>query len=119
PYMLNIGRHCAKMLDIDDLIHFTCMDFKAFQSTRSFDVVYSFAAHYTEDEQHRPDLRQYCERIHSLLEPGGLLVFESHGFDSTNEQFQSTIWTMNDLFKVEDHKKLFDGKRELFFFRKA
>jgi len=118
PFMLNIGRHCAEMLRVDDHIRFICSDFAMYQEERQYGVVFSFAAHHTEDKRHRPDLPAYFERIHRLLLPGGLLIFESHGYDANNPEFQQRIRSMGDLFDIQEHRLLFGGNRDLFYFRR-
>jgi len=117
-HMLNIGRYCAEMMRIDDKILFINSDFTNFKNEKQYQVVFSFAAHHTEDKQHQPDLRVYFEKIYRLLSDSGLLVFESHGYDLNDPNFQENIENMRDLFDVVSHKYIFEGQRELFYFRK-
>jgi len=117
PYMLNIGRHCAELLRLQEDIRFICSDFTKFKAERTYDVVFSFAAHHTEDGQHCPNVRDYLARIHSLLAPDGLLVFESHGYDIENTEFRRQMQDAETLFQVVQQKSLFCGQRELFYFR--
>jgi SAM-dependent methyltransferase len=118
PYMLNIGRHCADLLRLDGHMGFIEGDFNDMEIECKYSLVFSFAAHQTEDGQHCPTLRNYFERVHKLLRAGGHLVFETHGYDADNAEFQQSIMSIGDMFALEEKRSLFHGKRELYYFGK-
>lgn len=117
-YMLNIGRHTAEYLGVEDNIEWSDARFQDFVPTEPFSVVFSFAAHWTDDEGYRVSLDTHLKRIHSMMAKNGVLVFESHTADIGNEQFYRDMKAMRHHYSWEGSKLLEDGTRELFIMRK-
>jgi hypothetical protein len=116
--MLNIGRHTAEYLGVDDKIEWSDERFQDYSSTELFTVVFSFAAHWTDDEGYRVSLVEHLKRIHSLLAKNCVLVFESHTADIGNEKFHQDMEVMRSYYSWDGSKLLEDSTRELFVMRK-
>ena len=117
-YMLNIGRHTAQYLGVADKIEWSDERFQDYSSAELFTVVFSFAAHWTDDEGYRVSLVTHLKRIHAMLAENGVLVFESHTADIGNEKFHRDMETMRPYFSWEGSKLLEDSTRELFVMRR-
>lgn len=118
PFMLNIGGHCAKALRVDSRMRFIESGVDTFDTTRKYTVIFSFAAHMTEDGQHQPDLVSYLRRIGSWMEPNGLIVFETHGYDSESSAVRNAMDEIQQDYRLERTTELFGGQRELLLLRK-
>jgi len=81
--------------------------------------VFSFATHWTDDKNYRVHLTEHLQRIHAMLAPGGLLVFESHTTDVGDATFYSTLEGLRDRFTWTGSKLVGNGSRELFIMRKT
>jgi SAM-dependent methyltransferase len=77
PYLVNISHTTCQFLQIRNA-QFILGDFVEFTSETRYDVVLSLANHCTIDGNLSIDFELYIARIHSLLRPDGLLLFESH-----------------------------------------
>lgn len=118
PYMIEIGDQCADYLRVSDRVKLSATRIQDFAGQADFTVVFSFATHWTDDENYRVPLREHFERCASYLAPGGLLIFETHAADVGNAQFYDAINTFSDMFSVEDKWDTDKGTRHLYLFRR-
>lgn len=119
PYMIEIGQLCANYLKISNRVSLLAARIQDYPSPAQFTVVFSFATHWTDDENYRVPLRQHFERCAGYLAQGGRLIFETHAADVGNEAFYKALKTFGDLFEVEDQWNTDNGTRHLYVFRKV
>lgn len=119
PYMIEIGKECVSFLRLDEKVRLWSADIKELEPERPYSVVFSFATHWTDDEMYRVPLREHLEKCRSLLDVGGLLIFESHAADLSKDEFFGAMATIDDLFKIESVGNSDGGTRALFVLRKA
>lgn len=119
PYMIEIGNLCAEYLRVDDRVKLTAARIQDYQARAQYSVLFSFATHWTDDENYRVPLREHFERCAAYLETGGLLVFETHAADVGNEVFYEAIKTFTDLFTIESMRDTDKGERHLYLFRRV
>lgn len=117
PYMTGIGNLCAEYLRISDRVRFHAVRIQEYSSKKKFSVVFSFATHWTDDENYRVPIREHFERCADYLNTGGLLVFETHSADVGNEDFYNAIDGILDLFQIVSKKDTDSGTRHLYIFR--
>lgn len=113
-YMTDIGAAVADYLRVKNKVRFIAKRFQDWLPDYRYTVIFSFAAHWTDDEGLRPDFRSHMERLHDLLEAGGHVVFESHSMDIGNPEFQRKMDGIRDLFNWSGSKLLDHNRRELF-----
>ena len=77
PHLVRIAQLAAAYLELENL-EFSASSFEDFTSHERFGAVLSFANHKTYDGNTRISIEGFVDKCHQLLEPGGLLVFESH-----------------------------------------
>jgi len=118
PYMINIGNDCANFLNLTDQVNLTKCSFQDFKTAKQYSAIFSFAVHWTSDQRHRPDFDAYMQRMYELLVDGGLLFFESHGFEVGSKDFHERMQKQKHLFSWECSKVLENGMREFFIGRK-
>ena len=118
PYMIQIGDLCAEYLRISDRVNLSALRIQDFTPQVQYTVLLSFATHWTDDENYRVPLREHFERCATYLQPGGLLVFETHAADVGNADFYDAIATFSDLFSVESKRDTDRGTRHLYLFRR-
>jgi SAM-dependent methyltransferase len=118
PYMIQIGNLCADYLRVSDRVKLTAVRIQDFAAQAQYSVLFSFATHWTDDENYRVPLREHFERCAAYLQPGGLLVFETHAADVGNAAFYEAIATFSDLFSVESKRDTDRGTRHLYLFRR-
>lgn len=118
PYMIEIGNECAKYLRIHDRVKLHATKIQDFTLEKPYSIVFSFATHWTDDENYRVPLREHFERCASYLEKGGRLLFETHSADVGNAEFYAAIETFDDLFTLESKRDTDRGTRHLYLFRK-
>jgi SAM-dependent methyltransferase len=118
PYMIEIGRLVAKHLRIDDLVTLEAGRLQHFHPGPVFDVVMSFATHWTDDQNYRVSLDEHMTRIASYLKPRGKLVFETHCNDVNDAgrpAFQTAMQGVKDRFQFDGPMKKTDSStRELY-----
>lgn len=119
PYMIEIGSLCADYLRIADRINLVAARIQDFEAGAQYSVLFSFATHWTDDENYRVPLREHFERCAAYLESGGLLVFESHAADVGNEIFYESLNAFGDLFTIESMRDTDRGARHLYLFRRV
>lgn len=77
PHVIEIGRIAASALARRNAT-FECLPWEALEPNGEYGAVLSFANHSTYDGQTRQPAEAYFARCTRALEPGGLLLFESH-----------------------------------------
>lgn len=118
PYMIEIGNLCAEYLRVADRVTLSAVRIQDFSALSLYSVVFSFATHWTDDENYRVPLREHFERCAAYLQPGGLLLFETHAADVGNSAFYGAIETFSDLFSIESKRDTDKGTRHLYLFRR-
>ncbi len=117
-YMLNIGQHVSEYLGLESKINWTGERFQEYSSEEKFTVVFSFAAHWTDDGGYRVGLIEHLKKIHSLMATDGVLVFESHTSDIGDRDFFNNMESVRDHFQWDGSVLLEDKTRELFIMKK-
>lgn len=119
PYMVQIGKDTAKYLEISDKVNMITGRFQDYKLEAKYSIVFSFAAHWTDDKGYRVGITDHLEYIHSLLTPGGTLVFESHTTDVNNKNFYDSLKSMRTKFEWDGSTMHDNGTRELFIMKKV
>ncbi len=117
-YMVEIGGLCAQYLALDDKVRLEPVNIHDFTPIGPYSVVFSFATHWTDDDNYRVPLREHLERLHGYLDQGGLLIFESHANDVGDQEFYRTMDECGDLFDCELRKDTDHATRHLYHLRK-
>ena len=118
PYMVEVGGLCAEYLNLTDKVKLEAIDIHEFAESEAYSVVFSFATHWTDDENYQVPYRQHFEQLNGYLKTGGLLVFESHANDVGNKEFYTAIEQASDLFDCELRKDTDNSTRHLYHLRK-
>lgn len=108
PHLIGIGREAAKFLGHENL-DFHAASFEDFRSEGRFEAVLSFANHSTYDKNTKQSLESYFDRCRDLLEPEGLLLFESHPPAHEGEGLIDVVRIIEDRFQVLESKVLHYG----------
>lgn len=119
PYMIRIGSACAKYLRLADRVQLHAARIQDFTPDSPYTVLFSFATHWTDDENYRVPIREHFERCANYLEPGGLLVFETHAADVGNSQFYEAVEEIGDLFNLQSKRDTDQGTRHLYLFNRV
>lgn len=117
PYMIRVGQHCADYLQMSDRVKLIAQSFLDYKAERPYSVVLSFATHWTDDKNYRVRLQDHFLRIHAMMEPGGLLIFESHSADVGNPEFYHALEEMRGHFSWDSCRTMARGTRELYLMR--
>ncbi len=117
PYMIRVGQHCADYLQMSDRVKLIAQSFLDYKTERPYSVVLSFATHWTDDKNYRVRLQDHFLRIHAMMEPGGLLIFESHSADVGNPEFYQALEEMRGHFSWDGCRTMARGTRELYLMR--
>lgn len=117
PYMIRVGQHCADYLQMSDSVKLIAQSFLDYKPERLYSVVLSFATHWTDDKNYRVRLQDHFLRIHAMMEPGGLLIFESHSADVGNAEFYAALEEMRGHFSWDGCRSMARGTRELYLMR--
>ncbi|RCK26735.1 hypothetical protein TH8_08485 [Thalassospira profundimaris] len=119
PYMIEIGQLTSEFLRIQDITELYCKKIQDYYPGILFNVVFSFATHWTDDQNYRVSLRSHLERMASYLEVGGVLLFESHCNDIGSEDFYKVVEGARDIFDFNGcYKKTDSGSREYYVMKK-
>ena len=121
PYMIEIGQECASFLNIDQKVTLEAkkiQDFALIEKDEKFSVVYSFATHWTDDENYRVSIEEHLLKIHSLMTVGGTLVFETHCSDVGNSDFYASMEKMREFFEWDEVRQTDKGERELYVMKR-
>lgn len=119
PYMIEVGDLTAEYLNISDKVKLNAIRIQDFVPDEKYTVVFSFATHWTDDENYRVPIREHFERLAFYLEKGGLLVFETHAADVGDEKFYDAVSQIGDLFEELSRKDTDAGGRHLYLFRRV
>jgi SAM-dependent methyltransferase len=115
PYMVEIGKLAAEHLRISHLVDLKAGRLQDFAPGPSFDVVLSFATHWTDDNNYRVSIDDHMSRMAGYLRPGGKLVFETHCNDVGNAEFYAALESVKDRFAFDGlYKRTDNGRRELY-----
>jgi cyclopropane fatty-acyl-phospholipid synthase-like methyltransferase len=109
PYLNKIGRLAAEYLQREN-VSLKDGDFEDFDASASFDVVASFANHSTFDGNTRHTVEEYFTKCHSLLNPGGKLLFESHAPAYEGDQVNEVIKIIGEKFSIGEQAILTTGR---------
>lgn len=112
PFLIRIAKKCGQFEGIKN-VTFSCSTFEDLPITSSYSMVLSLANHHTFDGNMRPDFRKYMERIRSIMESGGQLIFESHPEEYKDPLLKKHLDSVVDLFKIESEKVVLT-KRSIF-----
>lgn len=118
PHMIDIGNACAKYLRLDDRVTLQPGRFQEFSPKGKFSVVFSFATHWTDDGNYRVSLQAHLQRIHSMMAPDGVLVFESHCADVGNDNFYRALDEVRPIFDIDVSKKIENDTRLVYLMRR-
>lgn len=119
PYMIEIGQLVARHLRVDDMVTLEAGRLQTFAPAEKFDVVMSFATHWTDDDNYRVTIDEHMMRMASYLRPGGTLVFETHCNDVGRPEFYEAMAEARALFAFDGlYKKTDAATRELYIMRK-
>lgn len=118
PYMTDIGTECAEFLKIGDKVDLEGKRFQDLSGENIYSVVFSFATHWTDDGNYRVGLKEHLMKIHTLLQPQGTLVFETHCSDVGDASFYQTMEEMREHFSWEGFIKTDNALRELYVMKK-
>lgn len=114
PYMIKIGELCAKYLGLERHVNLKSGLFQDFDAEKKYSVVFSFATHWTDDENYRIGLEKHLMKIYELLKPEGKLIFESHSADVGNNEFYETMEKVKTYYEWSNKLVLENGTRELY-----
>lgn len=115
PYMIEIGQLAAEHLRISHLVDLKAGRLQDFDPGPAFDVVLSFATHWTDDNNYRVSIDEHMARMASYVRTGGLLIFESHCNDVGNVDFYAALEAVKDRFAFDGlYKRTDSDRRELF-----
>lgn len=118
PYMIEVGEVVAQYLRLSSRVKLSAERIQDFKAELPYDVVFSFATHWTDDEQYRVSYREHFDRIADYLKPGGILVFESHSADLLNPDYLPAMKELEKIFEPLLCKRVDAGERDLWHFRK-
>ncbi len=119
PYMIEIGSLAAEHLRVADLVDLKAGRLQDFSPGPVFDVVLSFATHWTDDNNYRVSLDDHMGRMASYLKSGGLLIFETHCNDVGNAEFYAALDAVRDRFSFEKlYKRTDSDTRELYVMKR-
>ena len=110
PYLNKIGTLTASYLEMTN-VKFNDQSFEDFKASNSYGVVTSFANHSTFDGNTRQTVEEYVVKCHSLIEDGGLFLFESHAPAYEGSQLTNVLNLIEDHFKIIETSILHTGRR--------
>jgi len=109
PHVIRVARRVADYLGYTNT-SFHCTPFEEFRPAERFDVVLSLAAHATYDGNTRQSNEAYLARCRQLLEPGGVLLFESHPPGNEDTEALAAVCSIIDrLFDIREQRVLEHG----------
>lgn len=117
PFMIEIGRRCAEYLELERRVRLVAARFQEYATPQKFSAVFSFATHWTDDGNYRVSLPEHLRRIHTFLEPGGVLVFETHTVDVGNAGFYAALESVRDVYEWDGKVLTDNGHREVYRMR--
>lgn len=99
PHLIAIGREAADFLRHQN-VELRVSSFEEFRTEERFDAVLSFANHSTYDKNTRQSLESYFDRCRELLEPEGVLLFESHPPAHEGEGLKDVVRIIGERFRM-------------------
>lgn len=119
PHMIEIGRRCASYLHLDRSVDLRAVRLQDFVPDEPYSAVFSFATHWTDDGNYRVAIEEHLGRIHGMMRPGGVLVFETHCADVGVPGFYAALERVRHLFSWSgDPARTDKGTRELYIMRR-
>ena len=115
PYMIEIGQACARHLRVDDLVALEAVRIQEFAPREPYTKIFSFATHWTDDENYRVAIDDHLTRMHDWLAPGGTLILETHLDDVGDPRFEGAIEAISDRLEVTERRLFDNGSRGLLF----
>jgi SAM-dependent methyltransferase len=111
---LTISTYCTCITAFDPAEHLVeigqiTSNYLNFESTEKFDVILSFANHSTYDGNTEYTIKSYLEKIRNFLEPGGLLLFESHAPLYEGEGLLKVCNLISEKFVIKSNKIIKTG----------
>ncbi len=117
PYMIEIGNKCAEFLNLDSKVLLEAVKVQGITPEtikEKYTVVFSFATHWTDDENYRVSIEDHLLKIYGLMATGGRLIFETHCSDVGNEDFYKAMEKMRTYFEWDGFRTTDKGERELY-----
>ncbi len=118
PYLVEIGKLTADYFKVQDKISFFQENFLSFKAKKKYDVILSFANHYTTDGNLRVELISYFKLLRSFLVDDGLLLFESHQKDCDSQEFLYAMKNIDENFRVIKSKHIEKYERLFYVLKK-
>lgn len=119
PHMIEIGNHAAEHLNVSNLVSLNTGKIQNYIKENEYDVVFSFATHWTDDRNYRVSIDNHMNKMFSLLKPGGILLFESHCGELGRPEFHMALNEVKDRFEFDGmHKRTDGGSREFYVMRR-
>jgi SAM-dependent methyltransferase len=115
PYMIEIGQACARHLRIDDLVTLEACRIQDFEPPQPYTKIFSFATHWTDDENYRVAIEEHLDRMHEWLASRGTLILETHLDDVGDPRFEGAIEAMSDRLMAVERRTFDRGSRGLLF----
>lgn len=121
PYMIEIGERVADYLRVSDTISLHAGRLQDFAPMEPFDVVMSFATHWTDDNNYRVSIEDHMQKMAHYLKPQATLIFETHCNDVGKTDFYAAMDRVRgSIFEFEGFYKLTDSNtRELYIMKKV
>ena len=101
PFLCEIASATADKLALEERSTFNPISFEDFSGDAIFDAVLSFANHTTYDQNTSQGLDDYFRRCRSLLNEGGLFLFESHAPEFELGKLPQVIEVLKRYFDIE------------------
>lgn len=106
PFLIAIANDTKEFLNINNAF-FQATSFEDFKPNKRYDVIFSLANDSTIDGNTKFNFFEYVSKIISLLQPSGLLVFESQAPDAFRpERFKPKLEHLKKHFDVLVDKKV-------------
>jgi cyclopropane fatty-acyl-phospholipid synthase-like methyltransferase len=122
PFLIHIAEKCREYEGVEN-VKFFISSFDDFEADCKYDVIFSLANHHTFDGKMRPEFRSYIEKIRSIINEGGLLIFESHPKEHKTPYLKKQIESIQDLFQIDSEaivsttKSVYDTNRYVAWLR--
>ena len=103
PYLNKIAEDTKAYLGIDN-VRILEADFVTFEPDRKYGAVFSLSNHHTIDGNLDMNFESYIKKIYDMLEPRGLLFFESHDIDTGDKDLDLKFEIASCYFELEKYK---------------
>ena len=103
PFLIRIAERCQVFEGIENVSFYTS-SYDDFKTNKKYSLILSLANHHTFDGNMRPEFRTYMERIRSIIQDDGQLIFESHPNEYKDEMLKRNLESVDDLFKTGSEK---------------